>query len=425
MDAAWPPTWPKIAEELYIFDPRGDVLLILERRPEKDMAEYVDEAPKCEDEARPAEYEEPALEEPALDWLQPEPSVEEPQAEEPSPYELDTVEPEAEAEQEKDSTRPGSSVGSISTASCMVKPEIQQVQMRVSSRHLILASATFRAYLGSDKFSEGRTLQTKGNAVVLLADEDPDAMVIVLHIIHGLTRKVPRQVSLEMLSRLAFVVNHRQMHEAVELFSDIWIENLKQNPLPGRYTPEVLSWLFIFWVFQKEDGFRNMSQILERESDHSLEDEADAGPPLPASIIGNIGQNRLYCIESTIQVIYDLITKYSGPEIICCNDRFACDAILLGSLLKRSATIGISPRPKNPYPGMTFKRLAEQIREMQVLDNCGHTSGDGTYYDYINGNGIKDSIEASLRSLEDRMCGLKLESFLPHKTTMKSKCGFF
>ena len=34
MNAAWPPIWPKIAEELYIFDPRGDVLLILERRPE-------------------------------------------------------------------------------------------------------------------------------------------------------------------------------------------------------------------------------------------------------------------------------------------------------------------------------------------------------------------------------------------------------
>lgn len=30
-----------MAEELYIFDPRGDVLLILERCPEKDMADYV------------------------------------------------------------------------------------------------------------------------------------------------------------------------------------------------------------------------------------------------------------------------------------------------------------------------------------------------------------------------------------------------
>ena len=43
MDTAWPSAWPKIAEELYIFDPSGDVLLILERRPEEDMAECIDE----------------------------------------------------------------------------------------------------------------------------------------------------------------------------------------------------------------------------------------------------------------------------------------------------------------------------------------------------------------------------------------------
>lgn len=166
-----------------------------------------------------------------------------------------------------------------------MKPKIQEVQMRVSSKHLILASATFREALGSDEFSESRTLQTKGDVVVPLPDEDPDAMVILLHIIHGLTRKVPRQVNLEMLSRLAFVVNHRQMHEAVELFSDGWIESLKRDHLPGSYTPEVLSWLYVFWVFQKEDDFRKMSQIIERESDHSLKDRAGASTPIPASII--------------------------------------------------------------------------------------------------------------------------------------------
>jgi hypothetical protein len=70
----------------------------------------------------------------------------------------------------------------------------------------------------------------------------------------------------------------------------------------------------------------------------------------------------MYSIKSTIQVIYDLITKYSGLEIICPSiDRFACDATLLGSLLKSLAIIGISPRPKDPYLGITFKRLAEQI----------------------------------------------------------------
>ncbi|KAL5330950.1 hypothetical protein ACEPPN_000477 [Leptodophora sp. 'Broadleaf-Isolate-01'] len=244
-----------------------------------------EEPPPEESYPNDSALEEPPPEEPGLDWLQPDPLAEEPQADKYLLYEPDIVEPKAEAEQENHSTRPGSSVGSASTASCMMKPEIQEVQMRVSSRHLILASATFRVSLSSDGFPEGRRLRTEGNAVISLADEDPDAMVILLHIIHGLTRKVPRQVSLEMLSKLAFLVNHRQMHEVVEPFSDSWIENLKRDSLPSSYTPEVLSWLFIFWMFRKEDNFRKMSQILEQETDHSLEDTADAGPLVPASII--------------------------------------------------------------------------------------------------------------------------------------------
>ena len=138
---------------------------------------------------------------------------------------------------------------------------------------------------------------------------------------------------------------------------------------------------------------------------------------------GNIQRKRLYSIDRAIQVIYDLIAKYSGPEIICCNDdRFACDAILLGSLLKSSAAIGILPRPKNPYPGMTFKTLAEQIREMKVLDQCRYAQRG--YYTSSSCHKINDSIEASIRSLEDVMCGLNLKSFLPkEKRTKKSNWG--
>ncbi|RDW58687.1 hypothetical protein BP6252_13163 [Coleophoma cylindrospora] len=282
IDMAWPPTWPEKSEELHILDPNGDVLLIFERRPEIDVAEYLDEesfAHKWEDEPKPT-TENPfpdgsMSKEPAPDWLEPHPSTK---------YDPDTVGTEAGAELDNEPARPQSSTDSVSTAS-WTESKIQKVQIRVSSKHLILASATFRRCLGSDEFLEGRTLQTTGNVVIQLVDEDPDSMVIILCIIHGLTRKVPRQVNLETLTKLAFVVNHRQIHEAVEPFSDIWIENLKRGPLSSSYIPEVLSWLFIFWVFQKEDGFRQMSQILECESDHRLEDEVHTGTPIPASII--------------------------------------------------------------------------------------------------------------------------------------------
>jgi predicted DNA-binding protein len=89
---------------------------------------------------------------------------------------------------------------------------------------------------------------------------------------------------------------------------------------------------------------------------------------------------------------------------------------VLGSLLKGSAAIGIWPRPEVPYHGITFKSLASQVREMQVLDNCNQRD---RYYSSGNGHGVKDAIEASIRSLEDQFCGLKLGSFLPEAQNRK------
>jgi hypothetical protein len=301
MDAPWPATWPKMAEELHVFDPRGDVLLILERRPEQDLVEVVDDV--TVDEVAVEEWSSPT------NWgRRPPPPAPSPPPgmyrvpDEPSPPEVDdgpSIEPEplvlsepearepvAESEMQNYLPRPESPASSASFGSLWGKKQkTQEVQMRVSSKHLILASSTFCTSLGSDTFPEGRTLQAEGSVVVPLPDEDPDAMTILMHIIHG--RKAPRHVSLETLTEVAVVVNHRQMHEVVEFFSDTWIENLKPlaNLIPSSPTPEVLKWLFVFWVFRKKDEFRKASQLLERESDDSLEDEADAGPPIPTSII--------------------------------------------------------------------------------------------------------------------------------------------
>lgn len=136
---------------------------------------------------------------------------------------------------------------------------------------------------------------------------------------------------------------------------------------------------------------------------------------------GTIQEKRVEAIESMIEVIHDLITKYSRPNILCDNGRrFSCDASLLGSLLKSSAIIGILPRPEDPYPGIKSKTLADQIRCMQVLDDCETSSRRRGYYDSSQSHETKDSINASIRSLEDRILELDLMSFLP-KTGKPSK----
>jgi len=308
MGAPWPRTWPEMAE-LHVFDPEGDVLLILDRRLEEDdlldsvgeeKSENVPEGGFGSENRAPwVEVEAHLLSADVPDWPEPEPEAvpREPQAEIP--------------EAEVDGMTKLESSASAFLASQETKPRVEKVHMRASSKHLILASPTFRTSLGSDTYPEGRTLQSEGSLAIPLPDDDPDVMIILLNIIHGLSGKVPRRVDLNTLSRLAVAINHRHLHEAVELWSDTWIDNLKRDEgLPSSYTPEVsLSWLFIFWVFRKDQDFRIMSKLLERECDHSLESELETvyvGPHIPASIISefSIRTPDLWNLLTTCQALF-------------------------------------------------------------------------------------------------------------------------
>ncbi|TVY45141.1 hypothetical protein LSUB1_G000720 [Lachnellula subtilissima] len=408
MDTAWPQTWPTQAEELHTFDPKGDILLLLGRRLPEDITDDMncllsllsslngaEEIESSSEDTEVASAEEAAL------------PIE--------PFEPEAPELGFRLHQTRPYSPPMPSYSSSSSASSdkELESRIQQVQMRVSSKHLILASRTFSTMLNA--FSEGRVLRTEGKLTLPLPEEEPDVMIIILHIIHGQNRKVPRQVSLDLFSKLAAAVNYYHIQEVVELFSDIWIEGLKKNPLPTSYTPEVLRWLFIFWVFRKEDGFRNMTRILQRESDENLWDEANAVPTIPASIISTLQKNRIEGIKALIQVIYDIINKYAAADTLCDNDQSACDASVLGTIMKSSAAMGIWPQPERPYPNLTYKAIVERIEEIQFPETCVLDERRYISYGSIHPNlhGIKEVIGTLIESLENNMYGLELESFLP------------
>jgi hypothetical protein len=170
------------------------------------------------------------------------------------------------------------------------------VYMRVSSRHLILASAMFKSMLGSDTYREGGELLSNGHLVIKLSD-DPDELIILMHIVHGMMRKVPRSLPLHTVAGLANLINYYQLHEAVEPFPDIWIENLDFEAFQRSYKPKaVLRWLLISWVFQKRDQFEKMTQTLIYESDDKLQEVVDhESIPIPASIISEFKSPRFSC----------------------------------------------------------------------------------------------------------------------------------
>jgi len=160
-----------------------------------------------------------------------------------------------------------------------------EVHCVVSSMHLMLASEYFRTMLGGDS-KEAVKLKTKGRITIRLKI-DLDTMVILLNIIHGASRKVPRQVTLASLTQIAILAKGLGMLEAVEFFSDTWIDNLTREGFPKVYNDRVLPFLFVFWVFNRPVEFADMTRLAERESTDKLQDDVK-NLPISKEIIGKL-----------------------------------------------------------------------------------------------------------------------------------------
>ncbi|KAM0500862.1 hypothetical protein ACHAP8_004579 [Fusarium lateritium] len=93
-----------------------------------------------------------------------------------------------------------------------------QMEFLVSSRHLSLASPVFRAMLES-KFKESQ-LNEQGLYEVQASEWDAEAFVILLDIMHGHHRDVPKRISAEILSHMAIIVDYYSCHEIMDCDRD-------------------------------------------------------------------------------------------------------------------------------------------------------------------------------------------------------------
>ena len=204
MATNWPSNWPAPADELNIFDAEGDVLFILTRSTlkhatiEEDYTEFESSEPlppKEEDDAIIPEF--------------------------PPSFDVDVI-----METELSGYTRASQADLIPAPSTSRIDVSIDIHLRASSKHLTHASPISHRMLGPD-FKEGGILKAQGSVAIPLPDDDPDAMIILLNIIHGRTRQVPRSIGFGtmMLTELATLVDYYHIFEVVELFSDTWLQN--------------------------------------------------------------------------------------------------------------------------------------------------------------------------------------------------------
>jgi hypothetical protein len=198
------------------------------------------------------EIPEPAPEEAPEPAVESTPSVESSRSVE-SPRPVDApyaVEPELAAEAEPPTS--GGSITNIvpigawenfSTASL----EPSEFTLRVSSAHLRLASPYFQKAL--DGSLNESHLTTDGLRHMDAQDWDAKALLIVMQIIHGRNHHVPRILNLEMLAKVAVVVDYYGCHEMVEPFTEIWLIHLN-GLVPDSINRDLILLLLVSSVFR-------------------------------------------------------------------------------------------------------------------------------------------------------------------------------
>lgn len=143
-------------------------------------------------------------------------------------------------------------------------------------------------------FAEGEALREHGKVEVPLPDDDPAVFTILMDVIHGKSRRVPRTVRLEQLAHLAAAVDKYQLQESVEVYSDAWVAafNNRDGTFSTTSDEKLMMWLSISWVFRKADNFAYLTSRLIHcpNWDHlktlTKVPGTDHELPIPAPVLG-------------------------------------------------------------------------------------------------------------------------------------------
>ncbi|KAK2808737.1 hypothetical protein FQN50_004409 [Emmonsiellopsis sp. PD_5] len=240
-------------------------------------------------------------------------------------------------------------------------PTGPEVQMVVSSGALIIASNYFKAALQGN-FEEGKihSPSTDGPKYhqIIAKEWDPSAMLILMNILHHRTRSVPRSIDLEMLAKIAVLVDYYGCAEAVEVFSDMWVDNL-QGSLPKQYCRELVMWLWVAFTFEKKKLFEEVTEVAVLQSRGVIQ---VMGLPIPGSVIHSIDHKRLVALRMYLQFLEEFMNGIDNNQQIC---SFECRSLLTGCLRLEMERCRLSPPPKAPFLGLGFAQVAELARGMR------------------------------------------------------------
>ncbi|KAL2200127.1 hypothetical protein P885DRAFT_27772 [Corynascus similis CBS 632.67] len=274
--------------------------------------------------------------------------------------------------------------------------EPSDIQMRVSSRHLILASRYFKTALNGPW---SQTSLAGCSRSVYANDWDPEAFLILMSIIHGRNQQVPRVISLELLAKIAVLVDYYDCHEAVEVFAEIWLRELRSQ-LPAQVGRELVLWLCASWIFGYAKIFTSITTTALQQSQEPL---PTLGLPI-TEIIEAIDRRRQQVVDKILTVLHELLETFYDPLTIC---SFECDSIQLGALVKEMRAKRLDPKPEWPLLGHSISATMDAARSIRSPNwACPRRTSL-----FTRPCDLGSLIRSKMDGLEELMGGLAIDDF--------------
>jgi hypothetical protein len=156
--------------------------------------------------------------------------------------------------------------------------EPEHLEVEVSSKYLCHAVPRFKKML-TGPWLEATTVYDDGLRRVDIEGFDADAFKIGMHVIHGNSWKVPLAVELDILGRIALVVDDLQ---CADMAATLWAAGL-EGQFPATYGRNLIARIFISYTLQLPAACESATRTAMFDSNGPV---PSLGLPIPNWVLG-------------------------------------------------------------------------------------------------------------------------------------------
>lgn len=104
---------------------------------------------------------------------------------------------------------------------------------------------------------------------------------MLLNIFHLQTKQVPRVIPVESLAKAGVLIDYYDCGEAIEIFTTMWIDELRNIAIPSVYCRNLALWIWIAWIFDLPKHFEDASAVAIKHGKAAMD---NLELPIPASV---------------------------------------------------------------------------------------------------------------------------------------------